>query len=183
MVDYGVTKSKNPDPNRRRHNRSKNIADRLWERVDRSAPDGCWPWTGPAITNGYGCFSWQNRQVRTHRVSYELHYGPIPEGMYVCHRCDNPLCVKPSHLFLGSPAVNVADMIGKGRSRSPRGAANGAAKLTRKQADSIRAQHGAATYRALADAFGVSVTTIHNIMHGLVWVDEHDQGAMGFRTG
>lgn len=180
-----MTKSKDPDPNRRPQNRSKDIAVRLWERVDRSVPDGCWPWTGARLPRGYGCFSFGNKQVRTHRVSYELHYGPIPTGASVLHHCDNPPCVRPDHLFVGTGADNVADMIAKQRGRAPRGEANGQAKLTAVKVAAIRAARGAVTYQALADQYGVSIGTIHNVMHRLVWavLDEHGPGIVGGRAG
>lgn len=164
-----MTKSKSSDPARRRHNRSQDPAERLWERVDKTDPSGCWVWTGSRISSGYGQFSLGNKSVRTHRISYELHYGPIPPGLSVLHRCDNPPCVRPEHLFVGTPAENNADKIAKGRGRVPRGEANGLSKLTEIQVREIRARRGFDTYQALADEFGVSIGTVHNVMHRIVW--------------
>ena len=88
-------------------------AERFWAKVDRSGE--CWLWTGPQVGRGYGKTSFNGKTQRAHRVSWELTYGPIPAGVFVCHKCDNPLCVRPEHLFLGTPLDNVRDMCAKKR--------------------------------------------------------------------
>jgi hypothetical protein len=87
-----------------------------WERyVNRYAGAGCWQWTATTDRKGYGKLSVDNRPVSAHRLSYQWFRGPIPEGMMVCHTCDNPGCVNPSHLFLGSAKDNTDDAVTKGR--------------------------------------------------------------------
>lgn len=76
---------------------------------------GCWIWTGSKNTGGHGQFTVCGKCITAHRVSYELYIGPIPEGMWVLHKCDNPPCQNPDHLFLGTRQDNVDDMVRKGR--------------------------------------------------------------------
>lgn len=91
---------------------------RFWPKVDKNGPGGCWVWTGSTNERGYGRFlALHEERVYAHRFSYEIHHGEIPTGMLVCHRCDNPPCVNPAHLFLGTDRENKDDCKAKKRFR------------------------------------------------------------------
>jgi hypothetical protein len=90
------------------------VEERFWSKVDRSASDGCWLWTG-CSANGYGKLQVDGKAVSVHRIAYEFQIGPIPHGRFVCHQCDTKLCVRGSHLYAGTHATNMADMKVKGR--------------------------------------------------------------------
>jgi hypothetical protein len=152
------------------------VQDRFWSKVDASDPDGCWPWTASRDSLGYGFFrvTTNASMSKAHRVSWELANGAIPEGLVVCHRCDNPSCVKPAHLFLGSLSDNTQDSIKKGRwNYSPQrwGESSPAAKLTTEQVEEIRSRYasGAVSQRELGCEYGVSQTAISKIVRGVRW--------------
>lgn len=156
----------------------RSLEERFWERVSRGESDECWQWTGTKIPKGYGKISsggHAGQTLLTHRVAWVLTNGPIPDGLFVCHRCDNPSCVNPHHLFLGTASDNMQDMHQKGRKGAgPRGdAVQHTAKLTREQRDCIRRtyRHGVRGYGApaLARKFGVVPTTIRSLVRGLCW--------------
>lgn len=88
---------------------------RFWSHVKKLDGDGCWEWTSTLFNDGYASFKMQGKQRRSCRVAWELANGPIPDGLFTCHRCDNKLCVRPDHLFLGTALDNTRDMIAKGR--------------------------------------------------------------------
>ena len=98
---------------------------RFWDKVEKT--DGCWMWTASTFNDGYGKFKFEGKNRRAHRMSWIIENGEIPEGMLVMHSCDNPLCVNPSHLSLGTPKENTRDMVNKNRhcnqvkSHCPRG--------------------------------------------------------------
>lgn len=145
---------------------------RFWQKV-RKGPE-CWEWIG-AKASGYGWVSIGGRQYGAHRVSVRIAGGSIPRGMWVCHRCDNHACVNPSHLFVGTPADNSADMIAKGRSRfngpnKPRGERHHKAKLTEADVVSIREAVAAGEFtRAVGLRFGINGATVSGIARGKFW--------------
>lgn len=129
----------------------------------------CWQWTDSLTAKGYGRFSYNGKAERAHRVSWLLHRGPIPHGMLVCHRCDNPGCVNPEHLFLGTPAANMADMDAKGRrvNAPPIGEKARHAKLTSQQVIAIRAAVG--SNREIAERYGITAANVGYIRRRQSW--------------
>ena len=150
------------------------IQERFESKFTKS--DGCWEWEAGKVRNGYGTFRIAERKQRAHRVAYQLYVGEIPDGMYVCHRCDNPSCVNPEHLFLGTNADNVHDRENKGRGKyvipDNSGEKNSSAKLTCAQVVEIWARHSDGERVVnLAKEFGVSQSAIYKIVYGLTWAN------------
>lgn len=132
----------------------------------------CWTWSGAVTRKGYGRLSVDGRNIYAHRLSYELHRGPVPDGMLVCHHCDNPPCVNPEHLFVGTAKDNHADAVAKGRmdrpdGTMPRGNQHWCAKLS--EADVLAIRKGADNHSATARRFGVSERTVRDIRAGRTW--------------
>lgn len=154
------------------------LMSRISGRYQASASTGCWVWSGAVNNRKYGCFVIQRGRLRSvvlaHRASYEAHIGPIPMGQFVCHACDNSLCINPAHLFCGTPAENTSDMISKGRHKlcpppPMRGEKNPRAKLSVEQVAAIRSSREPA--KLLASLYGVHWTTIFAIRRGALWKD------------
>jgi hypothetical protein len=168
----------NPHRNRRRP-----VVERFWALVRKgAAPGDCWEWTGSRARFGYGRFNLRHYDqpsakngyaVQAHRLSWEFAHGPIPPGLWVLHRCDNPPCVRPDHLFLGTVGDNVRDAVAKGRltyewvaGRQPK------AKLTPDQVRLIRALSESGTSRnELARLFGVTPGTVRLLVQRRTWKD------------
>ena len=133
---------------------------------------GCWiPASHRCRTEkGYAWFTWNGKQGRMHRYIYEKYYGDIPIGMCVCHTCDNPPCINPEHLFLGTHAENTRDSITKDRRHSTKGERNGHAKLTFKEVQEIRMSTNI-TQVKLAILYGVSRQHISKIKLRKYWED------------
>lgn len=145
--------------------------ERFWSFVDKS--NLCWEWKGVA-TRRYATFRTDSgRYVGAHRFSWELANGPIPDGLFVCHTCDNPTCVNPEHLFLGTPKQNMADMVAKGRcgnrgrgARS-RGEEHGQAKLSDSDVAEVRRLYAAGSSQdQIAKTFSVSQRHVSRIVRG-----------------
>jgi len=131
-------------------------------------------WIGAKQKNGYGICTFQGKFWLTNRLAWTLTNGPIPDGSCVCHRCDNPGCCNPEHLFLGSHADNMADMRSKGRRRQINaGERNGRAKLTEQQASEIRRLYAEQRTRQvdLAARFGVSQSVVSLVLRREIWKD------------
>lgn len=142
---------------------------RFWNHVIRiDDQSSCWIWTASKDRKGYGRFMFEQRWQAAHRVSYVLTHGQFDQTLQVCHTCDNPSCVRPEHLFLGTAATNMADALAKGRMVFPRGVRNGKCKLSDEQVIEIRILYAAGTARVrdLSSRFGVATSTIANILHG-----------------
>jgi hypothetical protein len=154
-------------------------AERFWSKVDMSDPAGCWPWTGTRDVNGYGRIRWAgNAGAVASRVALELTQGrPLGPGIQACHRCDNPPCCNPAHLFEGTGAENTADMVAKGRHMNQgetphhhRGEEAGGAKLTEAIVRELRARHAAGEQiQPLAREFGVAPRTVRLIVRRDTW--------------
>lgn len=143
---------------------------RFWEKVNKDGPllPGqsltCWVWTGATKESGYGVMKWPGaaRVVRAHVLSYEMHIAPKPEGLWVLHTCDNRVCVRPDHLFLGTHQDNMKDMAVKGRAATKEAKVY-LAPSEKKRMIQLHSQ-GGLSYPKLAADFGVSLTTVRRVL-------------------
>lgn len=163
MVDYGGGPKIVP------------LSVRFWAQVNKT--DTCWEWTSKTVV-GYGVIkltpSFRGEKVKrqgAHRVSWELHNGPIPDGLWVLHRCDNRRCVNPDHLFLGTHGDNMRDMVEKKRSKgAPPGEAHHFAKMKQSEVDEARALYDQGwKYKDIAKRYGVTAHTISRIARRVTW--------------
>lgn len=160
------------------------LADRFWAKVRKT--NSCWLWTGTGTGKGHGELWQAGRMVLAHRISWELHFGPIPLGMGVLHKCDNPPCVRPDHLFLGTQTDNIKDAKRKGRlasgdrhgsqlhpERLARGEKHGGAKLTAAEVADIRREYslGKVSQQILGEQYGVNQPEVSRIIRGETWAE------------
>ncbi len=156
---------KKDDPRRNR------VEARFWNKV--TVPDNdeaCWEWLGNRLPYGYGHIKIEGKQIKAHRWSYEYINGPIPNGLLVLHRCDNPPCVRPDHLFLGTHSDNILDALAKGRLDPVKMGLHNA-KLSEHDVIEIRNLFAStiATRTQLAERYGVTRTTIEYVTKGTTW--------------
>lgn len=139
------------------------------ERLKENAATGCLEWQAGRDAYGYGRLFFNGRQERSHRVAWIRAHGAIPAGMHVCHRCDNPPCCNPDHLFLGSNTDNRRDSVRKGR--APRGELQGNSKLTRGDIERVRdiARVGNRSQREIASYFDMSQKHVSRVIRGDAW--------------
>ncbi len=144
---------------------------RFWSKVRKGRSTHCWLWVGSIHEVGYGRIRRNNKIVYTHRAVWELTYGPIPKGAFVCHHCDVRHCVRPSHLFLGDLRSNAADRNKKGR--QAKGERVHTAKLSRTQRDDIRRLRlEGLTLESLGKRFGVNHSTIWALLSDKSWISD-----------
>jgi hypothetical protein len=135
--------------------------------------EGCWEWARARDTHGYGVVPYGRRKWKAHRIAWMLEHGPIPDGAEVCHRCDNPACVRVTHLFLGTHAENMADARRKGRVSVAGlhrvGSTHSQAKLTEAQVIEIRRRAETEYQRVIARDFGITQAMVSLIVRRENW--------------
>lgn len=143
--------------------------DKLLSKISVSTTTGCWNWSAGKIKAGYGYVWDKTKNRRAHRVSYEVFNGEITEDLYVLHKCDNPSCINPEHLFLGTPKHNMEDKLQKGR--GARGSQQGSSKLIEEDIPRIRllCKQGELSLQEIGNIFNVGYTTIHAVKSRQNW--------------
>jgi hypothetical protein len=153
------------------HSKYCSISCAVWSRVDRKGVDECWPWTGGTVNGGYGAGTFDGQRYRATRVIMD-EQGHDIDGLFVLHRCDNPPCCNPAHLFLGTPADNMTDKTAKGRGKSIspalKGESHGRARLTAEDVLFMRANPRIGCTE-LGKMFGVPKDTAWKVLNGKTW--------------
>ena len=146
---------------------TENVLRRFWSHVNKT--DTCWLWTGGRQTSGYGAIFTGSNNSRAHRISWVIHRGPIPKGMYVLHHCDVKLCIRPDHLFIGDADTNAIDA--RDKHRHSHGSKHGMASITEADVYTIwnYLASGNFTQRNIARRFGISPSAISDIIAGRTW--------------
>lgn len=153
------------------HNYTSKDIDRFNRKV-KEVSSGCHEWQAGTYRSGYGAICIDHKMLYAHRVAWEIANGKIPDGLHVCHKCDNRLCVNPDHLFVGTNADNMADAVAKGRMKSKSfGSNNKLAKLTDDNVRVIRDMYarGDYSYRELSILFGVDYSIIRRVIRRERW--------------
>lgn len=147
------------------------LEGRFWKKVNKRGPRECWEWTACRNRKGYGLINILGSSQLAHRVSFSLLVGEIPGSRLVCHTCDNPSCVNPCHLFLGTHKSNMDDKMAKGRHKCPRGSRHSSAKLTESKVLHIRREYsgGGVSMASLAKKFQVSAAAVEFIIQRRTW--------------
>ncbi len=153
----------------------KSVRERFNEAWTPEPFSGCWLWT-KSTSHGYGQAYLGGRSIGAHRASWELNRGPIPDGMYVCHKCDIRACVNPDHLFIGTQSENVLDCVAKGRWVVPKGEAHFSAKLSESDVRLIRLSPERDC--DIAKRFGVKTNTINQIRNRVRWKHVPNENAL-----
>lgn len=156
---------KHGDPTKVSRKGSAPVLERFDLAIEKT--DSCWLWRGPFNRAGYGKTRYKQAHITAHRLSWLLFRGAIPDGQWVLHKCDNPKCVNPDHLFLGNAQANVDDMIDKGRKVVATGERHGNAKLTKQMVQEIRTSTD--TNAKLARALGLAPSCISKVRNGRAW--------------
>lgn len=144
--------------------------ERLWSKIQVKSLDECWEYTGGHI-KGYGVIRVLHKNLYVHRLVYQSIYGQIPDGLFVCHSCDNRVCCNPRHFWLGTTQENTRDKVNKGRQHRPKGELSGTHKLTQMQVNSIREIYARKELNQyeLAERFGVKQQNISRIVNYKRW--------------
>lgn len=141
------------------------IVERFNSKVNKNKEDECWEWTGSYFTYGYGYLGIAGKNISATRISFAIHNNKTPGKFFVCHKCDNPKCVNPEHLYLGTPQDNMNDM--KNRGRSLRGERSPSSKLSNEDVQQIKNRYRNGEYqRTLAEEFGVAREHVNKIING-----------------